>query len=221
MIDGNLAVKADEPDACAWATCQWGRCKRGRFRLVAIPGVGKLWLCRLHVDERRRRKRPAVKVREHDDLRACEWPEGCNRRALSEVAAPEFGRLRLCRRHAQAVAERSNEARATRAERTAPTQTAPSAAAQAALRSTRGRSVAVTKESIPEQAAPSPAAVRPAVKPEPSPGIWSWLAEWGLVFAALAGAVVYTAVFMAVLWVVLIATPVGLLYLILVAVGLL
>ena len=134
MIDGNLAVKADEPVACAWATCQWGGCKRGRFRLVAIPGVGKLWLCRLHVDERRRRKRPAVKVREHDFPRACEWP-GCSRRALSTVAVPEFGELWLCRVHAASVVKASAAALATRnrARAAQPIRTAPAAARNGAL----------------------------------------------------------------------------------------
>ena len=143
MIDGNLAVKADEPAACAWATCQWGGCTRGRFRLVAIPGVGKLWLCRLHVDERRRLGRPAVKVRAPDDPRACQWPGGCNGRSFARFTMPNppGGKLRLCPRHARAVElEHSDEARAGRFKQTATTQ-----------------------------AAPSPTAVRPAVKPEPSP----------------------------------------------------
>ena len=148
MIDGNLAVKEDEPVACAWATCQWGGCQRGRFRLVAIPGVGKLWLCRLHADERRRRKRPAVKVREHDDPRACEWPGGCNRRALSKVAAPEFGELWLCRVHAASVGKAS-------------------AAAPAARNGARAAWGNPTERRLrkPQLRAP----VSPAVKPEPSP----------------------------------------------------
>ena len=129
MIDGNLAVEAHEPVACAWATCQWGGCTRGRFRLVSVPGVGKLWLYRLHLDERRRWGRPAVKVREHDEARACQWPGGCNGSARVTMPILGVGRLRLCRNHAQAVAdERSAEARAGRSQRTATPQAAPSPA---------------------------------------------------------------------------------------------
>ena len=131
MIDGNLAVEADEPVACAWATCQWDGCTRGRFRLVSVPGAGKLWLCRLHVDEGRRRGRPAVEVREHDGPRACEWPGGCNGFARATMPILGVGMLRLCRSHAQAVAdERSAEARAGRSQRTATPQAAPSPAAK-------------------------------------------------------------------------------------------
>ena len=134
MIDGNLAVKADAIPAaepCEGATCQWpSGCWRGRYRLVAMPAGGRLWLCRSHAASLVKASAAVLATR--------------NRRAKHRLSRDE---------------------------------------ARAVLRSTRGRSVAVTKESIPAQAAPSTAAVRPALKPEPSPGVWTWLAEWGLHFA--------------------------------------
>ena len=104
MIDGNLANKAVPlPDVSEWHVCQWpDGCKRGGVRLVDMPGVGELWLCRRHAGETWT-GRPKVKVRKHDDPRACQWPGECNRRAQSKVAVPGVGELWLCWRHAGEV----------------------------------------------------------------------------------------------------------------------
>ena len=76
MIDGNLAYKADEPDVREWQACQWpDGCTRGGVRLVDMPGVGELWLCRHHAGETWP-GRPVVKVRKHDDPRDCKRASG-------------------------------------------------------------------------------------------------------------------------------------------------
>ena len=215
MIDGNLAVKADAIPAaepCVGATCQWpAGCKHGRYRLVAMPGGGRRWLCRVHAASVVKASAAVLAAR--------------NRRA----------RLRPSRDWARAArAERTAPAQA------APSAPEPDAltGARAELRDRRRRSVAVTKESVPAQAAPSTAPVRPAVKPEPAraPGGLSWLAAavWEevsravllLVFAPVIMAVGILAlgpflIAYAVLWGVVMYLILGLVYLILWAAGLL
>ena len=215
MIDGNLAVKADAIPAaepCEGATCQWpAGCKHGRYRLVAMPDGGRLWLCRVHAASVVKASAAVLATR--------------NRRA----------RLRPSRNWARAArAERTAPTQA------APSAAEPDAltGARAELGDTRRRSVAVTKESVPAQAAPSTPPVRPAVRPEPArgPGVLSWLAAavWELVFEAVL-VVVVTAGAMAVgilglgaflialsvLWGGLMYLILGLMYLIQGAVGLL
>ena len=63
MIDGNLAVKADEPpDPCESNRCEWpDGCSRGAGHRVAVPGWGSLYLCRRHAGEVWAGGRPATK----------------------------------------------------------------------------------------------------------------------------------------------------------------
>ena len=215
MIDGNLAVKADAIPAaepCEGATCQWpSGCGRGRYRLVAMPDGGRLWLCRSHAASLVKASAAVLATR--------------NRRAKHR---PSRNGARAAR------AERTAPTQAT------PSAAEPDAltGTRAELRDTRRRSVAETKESIPAQAAPSTAAVRPAVKPEPAraPGVLSWLAAavWEevsravLVVVVTAGAMAVGIlglgaflIALSVLWGGLVYLILGLVYLIQGAVGLL
>ena len=89
MIDGNLAVKADEPpDPCESNRCEWpDGCSRGAGHRVAVPGWGSLYLCRRHAGEVWAGGRPATKQEARSAKEKVEVLATLRRRARDEARA--------------------------------------------------------------------------------------------------------------------------------------